>query len=68
MPTVAARRARWSSAPSCSPPAWSSRASPTGMPMVIAGRAIQGFGSGAIGSVVYAAIARAYAAVGARRA
>jgi len=30
------------------------------MPMVIAGRAIQGFGSGAIGSVVYAAIARAY--------
>lgn len=33
----------------------------TGMPMVIAGRAIQGFGSGAIGSVVYAAIARAYA-------
>ena len=32
----------------------------TGMPMVIAGRAIQGFGSGAIGSVVYAAIARAY--------
>lgn len=32
----------------------------TGMPLVIAGRAIQGFGSGAIGSVVYAAIARAY--------
>jgi MFS family permease len=32
-----------------------------GMPAVIAGRAIQGFGSGAIGSVVYAAIARAYA-------
>ena len=32
----------------------------SGMPMVIAGRAIQGFGSGAIGSVVYAAIARAY--------
>jgi MFS family permease len=32
----------------------------TGMPMVIAGRAIQGFGSGAIGSVVYAVIARAY--------
>jgi MFS family permease len=30
------------------------------MPIVIAGRAIQGFGSGAIGSVVYAAIARAY--------
>jgi MFS family permease len=30
------------------------------MPMVIAGRAIQGFGSGAMGSVVYAAIARAY--------
>lgn len=33
----------------------------TAMPMVIAGRAIQGFGSGALGSVVYAAIARAYA-------
>jgi MFS family permease len=32
------------------------------MPIVIAGRAIQGFGSGAIGSVVYAAIARAYPA------
>ena len=32
-----------------------------GMPLVIAGRAIQGFGSGAIGSVVYAVIARAYA-------
>lgn len=32
------------------------------MPVVIAGRAIQGFGSGAIGSVVYAAIARAYPA------
>ncbi|HEX7173337.1 MAG TPA: MFS transporter [Candidatus Limnocylindria bacterium] len=32
----------------------------SGMPLVIAGRAIQGFGSGAIGSVVYAAIARAY--------
>jgi MFS family permease len=31
------------------------------MPTVIAGRAIQGFGSGALGSVVYAAIARAYA-------
>jgi MFS family permease len=30
------------------------------MPIVIAGRAIQGFGSGALGSVVYAAIARAY--------
>ena len=30
------------------------------MLQVIAGRAIQGFGSGAIGSVVYAAIARAY--------
>jgi len=30
------------------------------MSVVIAGRAIQGFGSGAIGSVVYAAIARAY--------
>ena len=34
----------------------------TGMPMVIAGRAIQGFGSGALGSVVYATIARAYPA------
>ena len=34
----------------------------SGMPLVIAGRAIQGFGSGAIGSVVYAAIARAYPA------
>lgn len=34
----------------------------TGMPLVILGRAIQGFGSGAIGSVVYAAIARAYPA------
>jgi len=32
------------------------------MTAVIAGRAIQGFGSGAIGSVVYAAIARAYPA------
>jgi len=32
------------------------------MSMVIAGRAILGFGSGAIGSVVYAAIARAYPA------
>ena len=32
----------------------------TEMPLVIAGRAIQGFGSGALGSVVYAAIARAY--------
>lgn len=31
-----------------------------GMPQVIAGRAIQGFGSGALGSVVYAVIARAY--------
>jgi MFS family permease len=31
------------------------------MPAIIAGRAIQGFGSGAVGSVVYAAIARAYA-------
>lgn len=30
------------------------------MLLVIAGRAIQGFGSGAIGSVVYAVIARAY--------
>ena len=34
----------------------------TGMPMVIAGRAIQGLGSGALGSVVYATIARAYPA------
>ena len=33
----------------------------TGMPLVIAGRAVQGFGSGAVGSVVYAVIARAYA-------
>ena len=32
----------------------------SGMPLVIAGRAIQGFGSGALGSVVYAVIARAY--------
>ncbi|HEX7224744.1 MAG TPA: MFS transporter [Candidatus Limnocylindria bacterium] len=32
-----------------------------GMPMVIAGRAIQGFGAGALGSVVYTAIARGYA-------
>ncbi|MCV0402749.1 MAG: MFS transporter [Chloroflexi bacterium] len=32
----------------------------TDMMIVIAGRAIQGFGSGAIGSVVYASIARAY--------
>lgn len=31
-----------------------------GMVQVIVGRAIQGFGSGALGSVVYAAIARAY--------
>jgi MFS family permease len=31
------------------------------MPVVIGGRAIQGFGSGAIASVVYAVIARAYA-------
>jgi MFS family permease len=31
------------------------------MPAVIAGRAIQGFGSGAISAVVYAVIARAYA-------
>jgi MFS family permease len=30
------------------------------MPVVIIGRAIQGFGSGALGSVVYAVIARAY--------
>jgi MFS family permease len=34
----------------------------TDMPMVIAGRAVQGFGSGALGSVVYATIARAYPA------
>ncbi|MEA2651922.1 MAG: hypothetical protein QOI85_1643 [Chloroflexota bacterium] len=34
----------------------------TAMPVVIAGRAIQGFGSGALGSVIYAAIARAYPA------
>ena len=33
-----------------------------GMVQVIVGRAVQGFGSGAIGSVVYAAIARAYSA------
>jgi MFS family permease len=33
-----------------------------GMVQVIVGRAVQGFGSGAIGSVVYAAIARAYPA------
>ena len=33
-----------------------------GMLQVIVGRAVQGFGSGAIGSVVYAAIARAYPA------
>ena len=33
----------------------------TDMPLVIAGRAVQGFGSGALGSVVYAVIARAYA-------
>ncbi len=31
------------------------------MALVIGGRAVQGFGSGAIGSVVYAVIARAYA-------
>lgn len=30
------------------------------MPVLVVGRAIQGFGSGALGSVVYAAIARAY--------
>ena len=30
------------------------------MPVVVIGRAIQGFGSGALGSVVYASIARAY--------
>lgn len=34
----------------------------TDMSIVIAGRAIQGFGSGALGSVVYASIARAYPA------
>ena len=33
-----------------------------GMVQVIVGRSVQGFGSGAIGSVVYAAIARAYPA------
>ncbi|HEX5038735.1 MAG TPA: MFS transporter [Candidatus Limnocylindria bacterium] len=33
-----------------------------GMPQVILGRAVQGFGSGAIGSVVYATIARGYPA------
>lgn len=33
----------------------------SGMDVVIAGRAIQGFGAGAIGAVVYAVIARAYA-------
>lgn len=33
----------------------------TDMTLVIAGRAVQGFGSGALGSVVYAVIARAYA-------
>jgi MFS family permease len=32
-----------------------------GMPAVIAGRAVQGLGSGAIGSVIYVVIARAYA-------
>jgi MFS family permease len=31
-----------------------------GMPMVIVGRAVQGLGSGAIGSVVYVVIARSY--------
>ena len=31
------------------------------MPLVIAGRAVQGLGSGAIGAIVYAVIARAYA-------
>src|SRR5690606_21875428 len=30
------------------------------MSLVIAGRAVQGFGSGAIGSIVYATIARVY--------
>lgn len=30
------------------------------MPIVIAGRTVQGFGAGAIGSIVYAVIARAY--------
>jgi MFS family permease len=34
----------------------------TSMPLVIVGRVIQGFGSGAIASVVYAVIARAYPA------
>ncbi|HJP72259.1 MAG TPA: MFS transporter, partial [Candidatus Limnocylindria bacterium] len=37
------------------------------MTMVIAGRAIQGFGSGAIGAVVYLVIARAYPAPGMAR-
>ncbi|HET9878175.1 MAG TPA: MFS transporter [Candidatus Limnocylindria bacterium] len=37
-------------------------AAATGMPMLIAARAIQGFGSGAIGAVVYVVIARAYPA------
>ncbi len=31
-----------------------------GMPMVIVGRAVQGLGAGAIGSVIYVAIARSY--------
>lgn len=32
----------------------------TGMPMLIAGRAVQGLGSGAIGAVVYVVVARGY--------
>ncbi len=35
-------------------------ATAVGMPMVIVGRAVQGLGSGAIGSVVYVVIARSY--------
>ncbi len=34
----------------------------TSMPMVIAGRAVQGFGAGAIGAIVYVVIARGYPA------
>ena len=37
------------------------------MPVVVVGRAIQGFGSGALGAVVYVAIARAYPPSGAPR-
>lgn len=37
-------------------------AASTGMPMLILARAIQGFGSGAIGAVVYVVVARAYPA------